>query len=596
MSIAGEVKQKNDIVDIIGQYTKLTKAGRTFRGLCPFHTEKHPSFFVYPEQQSWHCFGACSTGGDVFSFVMKKENMAFGEALRFLAQRAGVTIPSRFEREDKREEKEELYQISEAAAQYFHNLLLNSEAAEKARKYVASRSFSPQTISDFQLGFSPNQWEALKQYLLERGYAENKILDAGLIIESEEGKTHDRFRNRLMFPIFDARGHVIGFGARALDDSMPKYLNSPQTQTFDKSTTIYGLNVAAKTIRQQELAVIVEGYIDVITAHQNGFSNVVASMGTAVTETQVRTLKKLSKNLILALDADAAGEEAMLRGVSYENILNAEIRVIIMPEGKDPDDVIKKDAATWEKLVATAIPIVDFTFDSVTTGLDMTTAKAQSFTVERLLPIVAAISDTIIRQPYYIKKLAHLTDSDEHTIEAAINRLTSSAIRPKKQETKEQVISRTLSQIKSDPLEEHCLALLLQHPELKAADQELPPEYFQNSENREIFTAWQQADDLSSLKEKLESALHEQLDYLVGKSLPSNQIEERYSDYLRSLRLRFLRNLEARKAEILALEVETGGAGADLAKLEEQGIETSTQIREIFQQKLRGGKAKEARK
>ncbi|MFC1913975.1 DNA primase [Chloroflexota bacterium] len=595
MSIAGEVKQKNDIVDVIGQYTKLTKAGRTFRGLCPFHAEKHPSFFVYPEQQSWHCFGACNTGGDIFSFVMKKENMDFGEALRFLAQRAGVTIPSRFEREEKKEEKEELYQLNEAAAQYFHNLLLNSETAEKARKYAVGRGFSPQTIADFQLGYSLNQWEALKQYLLEKGYAENKIRDAGLLTESEEGKTRDRFRNRLMFPIFDVRGHVTGFGARALDDSMPKYLNSPQTQIFDKSATIYALNAAAKTIRQQDLAIIVEGYIDVITAHQNGFSNVVACMGTAVTETQVRTLKRLSKNLILALDADAAGEEAMLRGVSYENILDAEIRVVIIPEGKDPDDIIKEDAGTWEKLLANAIPIVDFTFNSVTNGLDLSTAKAQSLAVERLLPIVAKIKDPI-RQPYYISKLAELVNKDKHTIEAALNKLNApSPIRQKMQETKEQAISRTLSQIKSDPLEEHCLALLLQHSELKTADQELPPKYFQNSENREIFTAWQRVDDLSSLKGELEPALHEQLDYLVGKSLPSNRVEERYADFVRSLKLRFFRNLEARKAEKLALEAETGGAGADLAKLEEQGMEPSTQIREIFQQKLRGGRAKEAR-
>ncbi|GAG15879.1 unnamed protein product, partial [marine sediment metagenome] len=258
--------------------------GRTFRALCPFHSEKHPSFFVYLEQQSWHCFGACNTGGDIFSFIMKKEGIDFGEALRLLAQKAGVTIPSRFEQDTGKEERERLYQVDQAAAQYFHNLLLNSPAGEKARSYLDSRGLSPKTIADFQLGFSLNSWDALKQYLMERGYTESELLTAGLVIEAEAGETHDRFRNRLMFPIHDIRGRIVGFGARVLDDSLPKYLNSPQTLVFDKSSCLYGINLAAAAIRQQNLAVIVEGYMDVITAHQNGFNNVVASMGTSVTE------------------------------------------------------------------------------------------------------------------------------------------------------------------------------------------------------------------------------------------------------------------------------------------------------------------------
>jgi DNA primase len=383
MGVIDEVKQRTDIVEVVSQHTTLTKAGRTFKGLCPFHTEKHPSFFVYPEQQSWHCFG-CNTGGDTFSFVMKKQNIDFGEALRLLAQRAGVTIPSRFEPQAEEKEKERLYQVNEAAAQYFHDLLLSSPAGKKARDYVASRGLSLETITNFQLGFSPNKWEALKQHLLEIGYAESVLLEAGLLVETEEGKKHDRFRNRLMFPIHDIRGHVIGFGARALDDSLPKYLNSPQTPTFDKSRSLYGINLAAQAIRQQELAVIVEGYTDVITAHQNGFDNVVASMGTAVTEKQVFTLKRLTKNMVLSLDADAAGEEATLRCASYEDILESEIKVIIMPEGKDPDDVIKEDTKNWQHMLAEALP-VEKTFDNAVAKLDLGTARDKLLAVERLL-------------------------------------------------------------------------------------------------------------------------------------------------------------------------------------------------------------------
>ncbi len=342
MGVIDEVKQRTDIVEVIGQYVPLTKAGRTFKALCPLHGEKHPSFFVYPEQQSWHCFGACNTGGDVFSFIMKKEGIDFGEALRRLAEKAGVTISSRFEQEAGGEEKQRLYQVNEAVAQYFHNLLLNSPAGEKTRGYVARRGFTLKTIADFQLGFSLDSWEALKQYLVERGYTEKELLTAGLVIETEAGGTHDRFRNRLMFPIHDSRGRTIGFGARVLDDSLPKYLNSPQTPIFDKSSSLYGINLATPAIRQQDMAVIVEGYMDVITAHQNGFNNVVASMGTAVTENQVSAVKKLTRNIALAFDADVAGEEAMLRGVGYENVLDAEVKVIVLPQGKDPDDIIKE--------------------------------------------------------------------------------------------------------------------------------------------------------------------------------------------------------------------------------------------------------------
>ena len=222
MSVIDEVKQRTDIIEVISQYATVTKAGRTFRALCPFHTEKRPSFFVYPEQQSWHCFGACNTGGDVFSFVMKKENMDFGEALRLLAERAGITIPSRFEQDTGKDEREKLYKINEAAAQYFHNLLLNSPAGEKARDYLNGRDFSSKSITDFQLGFSLNSWEALEQHMTEKGYSQSELLEAGLIITEDDGKTHDRFRNRLMFPISDARGRVTGFGARVLDDSLPK--------------------------------------------------------------------------------------------------------------------------------------------------------------------------------------------------------------------------------------------------------------------------------------------------------------------------------------------------------------------------------------
>ncbi len=581
MGVIDEVKQRTDIIEVVSQYAALKKAGRTFTALCPFHSEKHPSFFVYPEQQSWHCFGACNTGGDVFSFIMKKEGIDFGDALRLLAQKTGVTIPSRFEPGAGKDERERLYQVNEAAAQYFHNLLLNSPAGERARGYFTSRGLSPKTIIDFQLGFSLNSWEALKQYLLEKGYAESELLEAGLLVATEDRKTHDRFRKRLMFPILDAREHTTGFGARVLDDSLPKYVNSPQTPIFDKSGTPYGINLARTAIRQQDLAIIVEGYMDTITAHQNGFQNVVASMGTSVTEKQVNAVKKLTRNTALALDADTAGEEAMLRGVAYENILGTEVRIILLPEGKDPDEVIKEDPEVWQQLVAEARPVTDYTFDTVIAKLDLTTARDKSLAVDKLLPIIAEIKDDI-RRDHYLTKLGELVGASYHSMEAALSR-----IRPDRRarETRPEAVARATQPLLSSPVEEYCLALLLQHPELKANYQSLSLEYFESSQNREIFATCQQVDDWSSLKERLDTAIHEHLDSLMSRSLPATQVDRRWAECTLRLRETFLRRLEARRKEVLALEAQTGGSAAELAKLEEQGIDTSIQLREVHTQK-----------
>jgi len=586
MGVIDEVKQRVDIVDVVSQYAKLTKAGRTFRALCPFHSEKNPSFFVYPEQQSWHCFGACNTGGDVFSFVMKKQSIDFGEALRLLAQRAGVNVPSRAEPGGEDKEKQKLFQINEAAAQYFHNLL-NSTAGEKVRNYLLGRGLLPKTIADFKLGYSPDKWDALKQHLINTGYTETELLTAGLILhsksegEAETGKTHDRFRNKLMFPIFDARGRITSFGARALDDSLPKYVNSPQTPVFDKSSTLYGINLAKDAIRQQDLSVIVEGYMDVITAHQNGFCNVVASMGTSVTEKQVSTLKKLSKNIALALDADAAGDEATLRVVGYENTLDAEVKVIILPRGQDPDDVIKQGAKAWQRLLEEALPIVDYTLNVVTSELDLTKAGGKSSAVDKLLPIIAEINNPI-RQAHYLQKLAQLLKVSERSIEAALARTRPRQARaePSKQEA-----PTNRHPLLSSPVEEYCLALLLQYPELRNSAGELLPEYFENSENREIFIAWQQSDKIELVKEKLEPEIHEHLESLLTRELLSDKIEQKYAECALRLREKFLRSLTMKIQSVLALEAESGGGAAELAKLKEQGIVANTQLAEVLAQK-----------
>jgi DNA primase len=559
MSAIDEVKQKIDIVEVIGQYTALKKAGRNLTALCPFHSEKHPSFFVYPEQQSWHCFGACNTGGDVFAFIMKKEGLEFGEALRTLANRVGVTLPSRERLEERREEKEEFIKVNEAAALYYHNLLINSAAAARAKSYLEKRGLTPQTIADFQLGYAPDSWDALKNYLKEKGHSEETTTTAGLLIKGEDGRTYDRFRGKLIIPIGDIKGRVTGFGARALDDSLPKYINSPQSPTFDKSSTLYGIDRAAATIRKQDRAIIMEGYMDVIMAHQCGVSEAVASMGTAITEKQVNILKKLSRNLLLALDADAAGEEAVLRTVGYENILNAEMRVIILPEGKDPDEVISGNIEEWQKLVEKAVPLIDFLFEKTTTSLDLTTARDKSGTVDRLLPIVAAINDPI-RQAHYLQKLAGLVKVDMNTIKASLSRLksTTAGRTARREGLKPITPTRGGGTLASSSREEYLLALLLQYNELKIELEGLLPEYFENTENREIYNLWKETGDVVSLKERLDPAIQEHLEIIVSKRLPGagNNIEKRCIDCACELKKTFLKNLAARIAETDEVRIE----------------------------------------
>jgi DNA primase len=586
MSAITEVKQRLDIVEFVSEYVTLQKAGRNFKGLCPFHSEKHPSFFVFPEQQSWHCFGACGTGGDVFSFVMKKEGIDFGEALRLLAQRSGVTLGTR-EAPSKAEDekKERLFQISEAAAEYYHHLLVSTKVGEAARDYLAERKVSPQTIKDFRLGFSPDAWETVKNYLLGKGYTEKELAEAGLIIEKEEGGSYDRFRNRLMFPIGDTQGRITGFGARVLDDSLPKYINSPETPVFDKSNSLYGIDKAKTAIRKRSLAIIVEGYMDVLTAHQSGWANVVGSMGTSLTEKQVEGIKRLTNNITLALDADLAGEEATLRGRAILAYSNMEANVILLPPGKDPDEVIGEEPALWQKLVEQAMPIMDFAFQSVISKVDMKKARDKSLAVQKLLPSIHEVRDPV-QQSHYLRRLARELKIDESAIRAALRESKIGRKRPQPGRPTEQ--SRIAHRFVPNPVEERCLALILQYPELRPLAGEVSPEHFEYTENREIFVKWQHCSDVPNLENRLDTSLLEHLYYLVNKDLPPaiRQSEQtRHHDLAQCiLRLqeKLSRKLEAEKEATLEIERERGGISSELAKLEEQGIDSGLRLQQVF--------------
>jgi DNA primase len=439
MGVVDEVKERIDVVEFISSYVPLKKAGRTYKGLCPFHAEKTPSFVVFPHTQTWHCFGACGTGGDVFSFLMQREGLSFSEALEQLARRAGVALtPPTAESEATNKRREKLLEMHATAARYFHHLLCQSAEGAVAKAYLAERSIDSQTVERFQLGYALDAWDGLKSHLLDRGYSEAEQLEGGLLVSKEEsGRSYDRFRHRLIVPIRDRQGRVIAFGARVLKaDDVPKYLNSPQTPLFDKGRTLFGLDMAKQAIREADQAVIVEGYMDVLSAHQQGHSNVVAGMGTALTEEQLRQVKRLTKHFVLALDADTAGSEATLRGIStarqaldrsvepvltsqglvrFEGRLDVDIRIATLPAGRDPDDILRETPEEWPGIVDQALPVVSFYMQAVAAQHDLETAKGKSELVRAVSPLLREISDPVERA-HYVDQLARLVKVDERVL------------------------------------------------------------------------------------------------------------------------------------------------------------------------------------
>lgn len=439
--IVEEIKQRLDLVQYIGRTVDLKPAGRTHKAVCPFHVEKTPSFFVFPDTNSWHCFGACSEGGDIFSFVQKREGLSFRDALHALAEECGLRLEEESEQqEQKRLVQDRLLSCCEAAASVFQKWLLQRDDAENCRHYVKSRAFSAETIHRFGLGYAPNSWDNLLLVMSERGYDPEDLLLVGLVKRTERGRYYDALRNRLVFPIRNMRGRIVGFGGRIIEDDEhnPKYINSPQSIIFDKSSTLYGLDLAKDTIRKAETAVIVEGYIDVITAHQAGFNNVVASLGTALTEKQLRLVARYSSNVTLALDADNAGEKAAKRGLyriltlqqqarkakiegpeaglPNHNQLEGDIRVLMLPEGYDPDQLIREEPERWQKLITNAEPVIDYLIMQRINQVDLSDAIQKARVAADLLPLIRQLESNVVRH-HYLQRLARLLQVDERHLE-----------------------------------------------------------------------------------------------------------------------------------------------------------------------------------
>lgn len=490
-SLIEEIKAKVDVVEEVGLVVALQKSGKSLKGICPFHNERTPSFYVFAESQTWHCFG-CNQGGDVFTFVEKQQGLEFRDVLLYLAEKAGVSFEG-LERESGRDPeqerethaaKERLRKLNEDALLWFHQMLLRSKEAGEARAYVRSRGISSESVIAFGLGYAPEHWDDLCKYLLGLGYSEQELVSGGLARNrgntsawepmsgrkaeetgsegqadgegltdgSKSGGVYDYFRHRIIFPIRDIRGRVIGFGGRALGDGQPKYLNSPQTLLFEKNTVLYALDMARDTIKLAKQVIIVEGYVDAVIAHQYGTKQTVACIGSAITEKHIQQLKKLTKQVTLALDPDAAGAAATEHGIEealkgfdrkvvpvpvveensaasrrrrrdeprrmirLEEQVDAEINVLQLPPGEDPDEVIQRDFAAWTYAVAHPLPLINYYFLVKTADLDLQEPIGKSEAVKRLLPVIGMISDRSKRDGY-IHELAKMISRDMISID-----------------------------------------------------------------------------------------------------------------------------------------------------------------------------------
>lgn len=412
-----EVKKAADIVEVIGQYVELKKRGQNYIGLCPFHSERSPSFTVNQSKQIYHCFG-CGRGGDVFTFWMEYHNSDFPQSLKSLAERYNIPLPQKrdvYADRKKTELKEQLFKINDLAGRYFHTILVKSANGKPGRDYFSRRYISQETIAQFRLGYAVNKWDGLLSYLKSKNCSLDRAAKAGLLIPKNNKEYYDRFRGRIMFPIFDLNHHSIGFGGRILDDSLPKYINTPETPIYHKGYSLYGLDSAFEDIRKKDLTIIVEGYMDMLVLRQHGISNVVASLGTALTSDQIRRLKGYTKNVVVLFDPDDAGREAALK--SFPLFLNEGIsaKVVVLPQGEDPDSFVNKHGSdAFKKVLERAAPIFDFYLDQTLAhmghGVD-----GQIKALSEVLPVFMNLGQGATRF-LYVHRFAEKTGINEATV------------------------------------------------------------------------------------------------------------------------------------------------------------------------------------
>jgi DNA primase len=627
---AADVQSRLNIADVVGESVQLKKAGTTYKGLCPFHGEKTPSFTVTPVRDSWKCFG-CGEGGDIFSFVMKRDGLSFPEALKSLAAKAGVELDERTTREDARKKRHR--DVLESAIAFYHAVLTGSKTGAAALEYLRGRGFTDETIEKHQLGYAPGGWDTLtRQLAAKRNVRPEELVEVGLAQprQSSRGGVYDRFRERAIFPIRDANGAAVGLGGRILPESGsdptavgipsgptevrgdapanhrsdgPKYLNSPATPLFDKSRTLYLIDKAKGPIRKTGQAVIVEGYTDALMAHQAGFDNVVASLGTALTPGQVALLTRYAKRIALAYDVDAAGEKAGTFGAqALEGLIGQlaiadtgveldEVRVVRLPDGQDPDEVVRATPDRWREEVRTAQPIVDYLIDFHARQVDLKTPGGKARFVDAIAPTLRAIPNPVMRDAY-LQTIHNVSGIEERSVLEVLHRrpvasdglggrITAGAVLASADALP---VDKILAAIR--PVEEEFLRILLLAPDQQArAADEIGPDQLPSTPARELFRAivlQRAADDhgvrppfsMSALMAGLDEATREVAQAILAK--PSPDIARLSADRLAYAVVRCLLQLERTKleeradwvaAELLAAEGrgDRDGAGTLLA-------------------------------
>lgn len=458
-----KVKQKIDIADLISEYIPLKKAGRNFKAICPFHNEKTPSLVVSPERQIWHCFG-CSKGGDQFTFLMEYDKIEFSEALKYLADKAGVKLSGPMFKTDREKKKDIIYTLNHLAANFYHYLLTTHAVGKKALFYLTDkRKISPALIEKFNLGYAPGKADALALYLVKKkGYAQQDIIDAGLATK-KDSVFFDFFRNRVIFPIIDARGNTLAFSGRVLDGSTsntPKYINTRETPVYKKGDTLFGLNLAREAIKKEERVILVEGEFDVISAFGEGIQNIVAIKGTALTINQIKALKRYTHKISFCFDTDEAGVEALKRSIELIESEAVTASVIVPPSGKDPDELLKENPALFKKALAHDINIYDYMINNAISRFDPSDAYGKQSILEYVLPILVSIENEVVKE-HYFKKLAAALDTSLESLLKQAEKVTSKRFGMQKKVEEEGVFSKK-GVSREELTEQYLISLIVQ--------------------------------------------------------------------------------------------------------------------------------------
>ena len=528
--ILDEVKSSNDIVDVISQYIGLKRSGRNYFGLCPFHNEKSPSFSVSPDKQIFHCFG-CGVGGNVITFISKIEGIGFKESIEVLAERANIKLPSIDNSVDSKKEelKAKVYKVNSFTAEYYHKRLYEP-FSKVAQEYVKKRQLNNETIKSFKIGFS-GKFDELYQALKKEGFNEEEILESGLVNKNDNGKYIDRYRNRLMIPIFDERNRVIAFGGSVLDDSKPKYINSPENIVYSKGRHLFGLNVAKKDHPKRLL--IVEGYMDAISLHQRGITDVVASLGTALTTSQGWLLRRNCEQVILGFDSDGAGQTAIMRAMEVMQNMGCDMRVLQMTGAKDPDEyVLKYGSARFKKLLDDAISLIEFKIKVLQKDLNLENASDKIKFLNEIAKLISKIENTMERE-IYIEKIAKGYNISKEAIYAEVNKIQYSNRKSSKVLEKERPIVSKIKNEKHDSISEEIIKrentiiwLLINSADTyKTIKENIKLDDFKNEENKEILK------EIYNALENGNTNINSVLDHIDSEQIQSHLTEIMADDY-----------------------------------------------------------------